>query len=379
MEKKFIDFYDILGIPHHCPASIIYLSILKLESMNFEEIYQEAVQIQVVKSMISQAKEKLFSSVPNREEYEHEWQAYYYPLEDEKTNITQFLIRSANSKMLSNGFRSKQLPFKTYEINDVFQYHKDFFYFIVRDLEDKRSVFFLEPDREVSLPPLEDVLVFEQKNFYLLSKGNSEIKISNDAIGKKIFISKKECKIPIHIGDRIQFKNGTRLIFKSIYSYKNSPVKSAKNYTLYFMQEDAFVHLENDKVYIVGRNTSDINDLSLDEDKFCCVNVGRRERSISRQNFQVFNHQGIWYIQDLGSRYGTTLDYKSHNKLETLAGGNFMELEEGVIRMGYNKTYRIEIFETEKLNVAEIQARRYKQKQAPQANQSVSLYNTAFV
>ena len=88
----------------------------------------------------------------------------------------------------------------------------------------------------------------------------------------------------------------------------------------------------------------------LDEDIYCFVNIGRRDYTISQQNFQIFCYQGTWYIQDLGSRFGTTLDIDNFFRLETIVGGEITSLKTGRIRLGFNKNYIIEVSEQESIN-----------------------------
>ena len=343
----FIDFYDFLGIPPGSPPNLIYLAINKLKSFDWSGLAGNGQQkLAQIEDLFDQAHENLLNTTANRRNYEKQWEAYYFPNDGRQTDVGQSCHRSAGCNFLSSGRRCKSLPLErsTDESQDNFAYDQDFTYFMMRDLAKDRDVFFLNTHESTRLSPLPDSVYFQQRRFYLQTQGKIKSTISNDAMGKNIIVTQAEGKIPLHIGDRIEFADGTRLILRSIYSA--APVAGTEpdnQLGFFFARENVFIELQPSQIYIVGRNTSDIRHLDFDENIFCFINIGRRERSISRQNFQVFFHGNRWFIQDLGSRYGTTLDYRSHPKLETLAGGSIMALESGRIRLGYDKSYIINV------------------------------------
>lgn len=346
-KPPFVDLYSFLGIPPGSPPNLIYLAILKIESSDWKNLgdisQKENFAVEMERNLAA-IRENLLSTINKRQGYEQEWGAYYYPICDKQTNVGEFCERSKKSSLLTSGLRQKSESPKTSELLDHFDYRNDFLYFMMRDFPGEGDIFFLNTEEEVSLPPLEDILLFENRQFYLKTFSKNKIKITNDSMGKLILSDEKNTSIPLHIGDRIEFYNGTRLILRTMHSGKNTAKKEASpQYHLYLTREKIHLALDTEKIYIVGRSTNDIRCMHFDEDKFCFINLGRRERSISRQNFQIFYHHDCWYIQDLGSRYGTTLDFKNHARLETLIGGAIMVLEEGWIRLGYDKSYMIEI------------------------------------
>ena len=346
-QSHFVDFYNFLGIPPSSPPNLIYLAILKLESSDWNSLgnisQKENFAIEMERNL-SMVKEQLLSTINKRQTYDQEWAAYYYPLSDKQTNVMEFSERSQQTSLLTSGLRHKSENKASKQEALDFDYKNDFFYFMMRDFPSEGDIFFLSTEQEVALPPLEDVLFFENKQFHLRTFSKNKVRISNDSMGKLILSDEKDTVIPLHIGDRIEFYNGTRLILRTMHAGKiaisNTP---SLQYYLHLTRENITIELNPEKVYIVGRSTNDIRNIQFDEDRFCFVNLGRRERSISRQNFQIFYNCGQWYIQDLGSRYGTTLDFKKHAKLETLIGGAIMVLEEGCIRLGYDKSYIIEV------------------------------------
>jgi hypothetical protein len=355
--EKFIDLYDFLGIPPASPPNLIYLAILKMESAtweNFAKLYEKPKFIEEIQYYISSANERLLRSLSNRSSYEEEWEGYYFPHDEKQTNIEQSLLRIGQSSFLSTGLRYKSLPGRERKACDAdFTYSKDFIYFMVRDISEEREVFFLNPSEEVPLFSSSHTIFFQEKQFYLRTSTVERILITNDAMGKTVLLEGKDTKFPLNIGDRIEFANGARFILRSIYTNAQNLKESEPDpqWSFYFQREKTIIPLAPGKAYIVGRNTSDIRHLALDEDVFAFVNIGRRERSISRQNFQTFYHKGQWYIQDLGSRYGTTLDFQEHPKLETLAGGSIMPLERGRIRLGYEKCYMIDVDTVDRIKI----------------------------
>lgn len=348
MEEQFIDLYDFLGIPPVSPPNLIYLAILKIESFDFsqEGLFQKKDCIEGILSHLAIAKEQLLNTSARRQAYEQAWESYYFPNNGNQTDIEKLRERNAQSRFLKGRLRTKSFSHLQTEEIDDFDYSQDFSYFVMRDLPTERDVFFLNPERQIQLSPLEDTIFFQDKQFFLDSQGKIQVEVTNDALGKIVIVKEKAAKLPLHIGDRIEFVNGTRLILRSVYSNREENKSSEhgiETLAIYLTRENVTIELLPTKIYILGRNTSDIHHLSFEENKFCFVNIGRRERSISRQNFQIFFHNGQWYIQDLGSRYGTTLDLQNHFRFETLAGGSIMRLEKGLIRLGYDKSYTIEV------------------------------------
>jgi hypothetical protein len=360
MEEQFIDLYDFLGIPPVSPPNLIYLAILKIESIDFQQ-HKTAGKDDLLADILyhlAVARERLLNTAANRQAYEQEWGSYYFPTNGEQTDIEKLCERNALSRLLGGRLRLKSTVTNEIQENiDDFDYANDFRYFMMRDLPTARDVFFLNPQNQIQLSPLQDTIFFEDKQFYLQSHGKLPVEVGNDAIGKVVIVKEKVAKLPLHIGDRIEFANGARLILRNVYAAHKPteegsiPFSPAKNsLALHFLREQIVLPLDTRKIYILGRNTSDIHNLSFDEELFCFVNIGRRERSISRQNLQIFCHRGNWYIQDLGSRYGTTLDFADHFRFETLVGGSIMPLERGYIRLGYDKSYLIEVDSYEKLD-----------------------------
>lgn len=353
-----ISLYDFLGIPPNSPPNLIYLAVHKLQNTDWAEVPsrpQDAHFVDDIERYLHLV-DRYLMPTDNRLQYETQWAAYYLPSGGDLQSLQQFLERSQNSDFFRSGLRSKSLPLV---LNSnippngdaqVFDYASNFLYFMMHDLPENRKIFFLNPHQNISQPlslvPTGDKMIrFAGTQFYLIHTGGDPITISNDAVGKLLTLNQQNLlELPLRIGDRLEFNDGSRFILRSLY-YLN-PINSelpAPDYYLYFTRENVCTKLDPKQVYIIGRNTTDILRLPLMEEKFCFVNVGRRERSISRQNLQIFFHQGQWYIQDLGSRYGTTLDFPSHCKFETLSGGAIMRLEPGRVRLGYDKSYIIEI------------------------------------
>jgi hypothetical protein len=267
-------------------------------------------------------------------------------------------------------FKSKPLTSSSTE-SDNFNYHEDFNYLMMRDKQKERDTFFLDTNQNLQISD-NDCIFFENKLFFIKTAGEHQIIVTNDALGKNIILRDHETTFPLHIGDRVEFEQGMRLILRGFYTrVPESQEKPQKPLALYFEQERTIIPLEEPKTYIVGRNTSDIRNLPFDEDIFCFINIGRRERSISRQNFQIFFHDAKWYIQDLGSRYGTTLEFSNHVKMETLTGGSIMPLEEGLIRLGYDKSYIIHVNDAEKLETI----KQKKLTTIPASNKNISIYD----
>lgn len=353
-DVAFLDLYDFLGIPPSSPSNLIYLAVQKIETGDWGALSPSSTGLATRReSFLALVRERLLTTINKRLTYEQEWESYYYPIENRQTDIEEFCDRSSKTPLFTCGLREKSPLLLEYPPAAVaFEYKNDFIYFMMRDLPKEGDVFFLGTETPVALPPLEDKIYFENKQFYLKTFAEAKIKIVHDAMGKTILLDKKNAVVPLHIGDRIEFNNGTRLILRTIYAGKLPEEKALlvkpEIYYLNFQRENVSLSLEPTKIYIVGRSTTDIRNMPFDEERFCFVNIGRRERSISRQNCQIFYNQGKWYIQDLGSRYGTTLDFKSHPKLETLVGGGIMALEEGSIRLGYDKSYTIDVTRTPK-------------------------------
>lgn len=357
MEDQFIDLYDFLGIPPVAPPNLIYLAILKIEGFDFQQYKAAGKEVPLDEMLyhLAIARERLLNTSANRQAYEQEWESYYFPSNGEQTDIEKLCERNSQSRLLGGRLRLKSTIWNEVQENcDDFDYANDFSYFMMRDLPTARDVFFLNPQHQIQLSPLQDTIFFEDKHFHLQSHGKLPVEVTNDALGKVVTVKEKAAKLPLHIGDRIEFANGARLILRNVYSIHKQnvtdPAPAANALSLYFLREQIVLPLDTRKIYILGRNTSDIHNLSFDEEMFCFVNIGRRERSISRQNLQIFFHQNNWYVQDLGSRYGTTLDFADHFRFETLVGGGIMPLERGYIRLGYDKSYLIEVDTHEKLH-----------------------------
>ncbi|WP_372367932.1 FHA domain-containing protein [Candidatus Uabimicrobium sp. HlEnr_7] len=347
---EFFDYYDFLGIPPAAPPNLVYLAILKIEkSLKENSLMDNEDYITNVKAILGDIYDNLLSEEDKRLQYEKEWLSYYFPRDKYQTNIKSMKLNSHNSTLLSTGLKQKSAPLvKKEKKNQTFDYSSDFSYLMMCDRPKERNVFFLDTEQEIHLPPYSDYIHFNKDQFFLSTHGEVKVSIINDALGKHVICSTASKEIPLHIGDRMEFESGTRLILRGFYtkSTENSPTKK---WGIHLVQENVILPLEENKNYVFGRNTSDIRSLSFDEEMFCFVNIGRRERSISRQNFQMFYHNGSWYLKDLGSRYGTTLDLGNHHKFETLIGGSIMKLEIGRIRLGYDKSYLIEVDEIDKL------------------------------
>ncbi|NUM33187.1 MAG: FHA domain-containing protein [Candidatus Brocadiae bacterium] len=345
--KKFVDFYNFLGIPPSSPPNLIYLAILKLESSdwnNLGDMLQKENFAIDMERKFAMVKDRLLSTISKRQAYDQEWGSYYYPLCEQQTNVIEFSKRSQETSLLTIGLRQKTEAQEEKPKDYDFDYKSDFFYFMMRDFPGEGDIFFLNTEEKIPLLPSEDVLFFENKQFHLRTFSKNKIRITNDAMGKLILSDEKDVIIPLHIGDRIEFSNGTRLILRTMHSGKiDASNPDNQPYYLNLLRENISLELKPEKIYIVGRSTNDIRNIEFDEENFCFINLGRRERSISRQNFQIFHSYGQWYIQDLGSRYGTTLDFRKHPRMETLIGGAIMLLEEGIIRLGYDKSYPVEI------------------------------------
>jgi hypothetical protein len=376
-DKNFIDLYDFLGIPPASPPNLVYLAILKIENAleNFAE------KKEPVEKLLALSRERLLNSSNNRTLYEQEWENYYFPRNSiQETEVEPCLARIAHSRLLKIGLKQKSsfMMNDKSEIPDHFNYRQDFNYLMMRDRPKERDVFFLDTNQLIHLPPFSDSIFFEEKQFCLRTYGEIKISITNDALGKNMVLNQKEVSIPLHIGDRMEFESGTRLILRGFYT-RQLPAAENQEKTdcgIYFVQERVMIPLSKEKIYIVGRNTSDICSMLFNnengEDIFCFINIGRRERSISRQNFQMFFRNNNWYIQDLGSRYGTTLDFYRHGKLETLAGGSIMPLESGRIRLGYDKSYVI-FFD----QVANLEEKARQPKPEVKITDNISVYNFA--
>ncbi|BBM85397.1 FHA domain-containing protein [Candidatus Uabimicrobium amorphum] len=351
-ESHFFDYYDFLGIPPAAPPNLIYLAILKIEKSLKDKTFSDEKYVANVKKNLANIYDRLLSEEEKRLQYEKEWLDYYFPRDQYQTNIKSMKLNSHNSTLLSTGLKEKSAPLvKEPKKNEIFDYSSDFSYLMMCDRPKERNVFFLDTEQEIHLPPYSDYIHFKKDQFFLSTHGEVKVSIINDALGKHVICSTASKEIPLHIGDRMEFESGTRLILRGFYT-KPATNTATKKWGIHLVQENVILPLEENKNYVFGRNTSDIRSLSFDEDLFCFVNIGRRERSISRQNFQMFHHAGDWYLKDLGSRYGTTLDLDHHNKFETLIGGSIMKLEIGRIRLGYDKSYLIEVNEIEKLEKA---------------------------
>lgn len=379
-EDRFLDLYDFLGIPPVSPPNLIYLAIQKMQSFDFqqEKFAGRENCAEEIQRYLGLVKNQLLDTSHKRQVYEEAWESYYFPSKGDWTDIEKLCARSGESKFLGGRLRKKSWPWtEATEIKDDFNYTRDFLYFVMRDLPHERDVFFLNPHQQVQLSPLQDTIFFQENKFYLKSYGKLTVEVGNDALGKLIAV-KDAAHLPLHIGDRIEFANGARLILRSVYGgyrYGNSRPAGPGNenpLAFYFTRENVIIPLQQNKIYILGRNTSDVHHhLTLEENTFCFINIGRRERSISRQNFQVFFHQGNWYIQDLGSRYGTTLDLQGYYRFETLAGGSIMPLDPGWIRLGYDKSYIIEVDTPEKCD----KRRKAQQLVIPDAEEGLTVYD----
>ncbi len=387
-DKSFVDLYDLLGIPPGSSANLIYLAMVKLEN-NFNNKSSNLTKQEKyeMKELISLIQEELLNA-SNRVVYEKNWEAYYFPLsETQETDVESSISRNINSKLLQNGLKYKSCPFlvdEEKELSDNFDYQNDFNYLIMRDQEKGRDTFFLNPSTPLLLSSAQDKIFFEDRQFYLQSKGTMEVTIINDALGKNIILKQKDNTIPLHIGDRLELEDGTRLILRGFYTKKplsllSTPSTSLSKSSMYFHQEKTIISLDESQIYIVGRNTSDIRSLPLEKDVFTFVNVGRRERSISRQNFLMFYRENKWFLQDLGSRYGTTLNYDKHTKMETLVGGSIMALEPGEIRLGYDKSYVIQFGENEEIKSLKEKSIEEAKNILSKNNASTSIYDLALL
>ncbi len=374
-----ISLYDFLGIPPGSPPNLIYLAIQKMENSDWDSfinINDHPDFRTQIEYYLHLAKHYLLSA-ENRIKYEQIWISYYLPLENSISALEKFLERTQASDFFRGGLRQKSFPIlhKVEDSNDdTFHYDTDFLYFIMHDRFENREIFFLSPDKPLEFTSYKKNIIFKSPNFCLQNTGGNTVTISNDAVGKILTLSKEtNIDLPLHIGDRLEFIDGTRFILRSFYSQNKNSEYNIPEYYLYFFRENISLPLLPEKVYIIGRNTTDILRLPLvSNEELCFVNIGRRERSISRQNLQIFFHKNEWYIQDLGSRYGTTLDFPNHCKFETLSGGAIMKLEEGKIRLGYDKSYIINVSKEQNFV-------RKTQVQFKKVSEFTSLYDLAYL
>ena len=177
-KSSFVDLYDFLGIPPGSPPNLIYLAILKLESSdwkNLGDITQKENFAVDMERNLAMVKDRLLSTITKRQAYEQEWGYYYYPISEnqtekqteKQTNVAEFCERSKGTSLLSSGLRKKSEASKKFCQTLDFDYKNDFFYFMMRDFPGEGDAFFLNTEQEVTLPPLEDILFFENRQFHL--------------------------------------------------------------------------------------------------------------------------------------------------------------------------------------------------------------------
>ena len=348
IDKKFIDLYEFLGIPPNSPPNLIYLAIKKMELAK-QKLEQNTDFRSKLDKYIYLASNYLLTTADKRKSYEITWKQYYSNISSKKQE-SNFKTKKDSLRILKNLIELRLIVEK--EKDKHLSAFENFIYFFVNNLEKKCSYLFLSTRQNTQLSPEGDYVFFENKQFHLKTCGKLKLMVTNDVMGKLIFIDKREDIIPLHIGDRISFSNKSELILHTlcppsiIEKFKNKEIKTSL--FIHLQRENVTIKLDTSKIYIFGRNTTVINCSRLDEHIYCFVNIGRRDYSISQQNFQIFCHQGIWYIQDLGSRFGTTLDINNYFRLETIVGGEIIHLQAGKIRLGFNKNYIIEVSEEEK-------------------------------
>ncbi len=347
MDHPEFSLYDFLGIPPGSPPNLIYVAMRKLQKTDWSQYPNKADERRFMAMLEEQlwlVKTKLLLT-EQRQSYEKQWEAYYLPGKGDPQALQKYWLRAKNSDFFRTGLKIKSAPFtvQPQTLPQPFTYQRDFLHFMMYDLLETRKVIFLDYLNPTPLGTGTKQVIFQEPDFCLDNKAGEPVTINNDAIGTVLTLDGLNIVLPLHTGDRIEFENGSRFILREVYAPSASVSEQESPFYLKFRRENVAIKLSPAKIYIVGRNTSDIIRLQLPEERFCFINIARRDRSISRQNFQLFFHQSQWYIQDLGSRYGTTLDFVNHCKFETLSGGAIMALEPGKIRLGYDKSYAIEV------------------------------------
>ena len=322
--ENFIDVYDFLGIPPSSPPNLIYIAI---------QYRKKKLLSDSQSSFLNLCQEILLNNAKTRSRYEKEWTQYYFPEIKGETDFD-----TMKTRISSHSF------FQT-QNSEPFSNKDDFYYFIIRTLEKERTIFPLSLDDKIQLPPLQDTIFFTNGYFFLQYYGDIPVSIYNESMGRFLKRKTPYDAIPLFIGDRLEFSNGTNLVLRTMYKCKKNNAESLRTVPpchLYSPRENIYYTLDPQKNYILGRQPQEIEHIFFNQD-YVLIDIGCEDRSISRQNSQIFCQHNQWYIQDIGSKYGTTVEYKDHDKLETLVGEKILPLKYRKIRLGYDKSYYLEI------------------------------------